>query len=45
MKNSAVKIPESTKALEVGGLSLAHNLLKKAAVDIKSKGAKHVQAA
>jgi len=32
-------------SLEVGGLSLAHNLLKKAAVDAKSKGAKQVQAA
>nr|WP_229758019.1 transposase [Paenibacillus marchantiophytorum] len=28
--------------LEVGWLSLAHNLLKKAAVDAKSKGVKHL---
>ncbi|MDQ0896706.1 IS1182 family transposase [Paenibacillus sp. V4I7] len=32
-------------SLEVGWLSLAHNLLKKAAMDAKNKGAKHVQAA
>ncbi|MEW9702983.1 IS1182 family transposase [Paenibacillus sp. SI8] len=32
-------------SLEVGWLSLAHNLLKKAAVDARSKGAKRKQAA
>lgn len=30
-------------SLEVGWLSLAHNLLKKAAMDAKNKGAKHTK--
>nr|WP_245809613.1 transposase [Cohnella massiliensis] len=32
-------------SLEVGGLSLAHNLLNKAVVDAKNEGAKRQQAA
>jgi len=32
-------------SIEVGWLSLAHNLLKKAAVNAKNKGAKHLQTA